>query len=366
MVSDKRRFWATVTLTAAGILLTSAGHYLTPPSLVLWHDVFQRLYYLPIIFAALSMGWLGGLSAAGAAALVYIPHIIMTWGHSTHYARNQYAEIVVFFLVGGLTGLLADRERKRSRELEATAARLHTVYSELQDSFEQIKRADRLSAVGQLSAGLAHEIRNPLASIEGAADILQDESIEKERRDEFLGIIRKECRRLNQLLTSLLDFARPRQPELRTADAGRLLDSVTALAAPIAGKSGIHLTTQAPRQLPAVACDPEQIKQVLLNLTINAIQAMPQGGDITLAAEQQDNDIVIHVKDQGTGIPDEHLEKIFDPFFTTKEQGTGLGLSVAHQIVTQPQGSISVERNTQRGMTFSISLPIKDGGARAS
>ena len=138
----------------------------------LWHGIFQRLYYLPVVYAAIAFGWIGGLAAAVAAALLYIPHIVMMWGHEQHYAMEQYAEIFMFLAVGIVTGVLSDRERKRRNELQITARKLSQVYRELQDTFEQVKRADRLSAIGQLAAGLAHEIRNPLASIDGAAEVL--------------------------------------------------------------------------------------------------------------------------------------------------------------------------------------------------
>ncbi|MGB9604499.1 MAG: DUF4118 domain-containing protein, partial [Bryobacteraceae bacterium] len=151
-------------LVLAGIALTSAGHYLTPPELLLWHNLFQRLYYLPIVYAAITFGTRGGMVAALLSALSYLPHILLTWKSWAEYSANQYAEILLFFLVAGATGVLADRGRRRESELRR-------VYRELESSFEQLRRADRLSAIGQLSAALAHEIRNPLAAIEGAAEI---------------------------------------------------------------------------------------------------------------------------------------------------------------------------------------------------
>jgi len=210
-------------VVAVGIAVATALHYFTSPSLILWHNLFQRLYYLPIIYAAIYLGWRGGLVASIVSATCYIPHILMAWHHMPDYAMNQYAEIIVFFLVGTVTGVLADRGMKQRREL----AELNR---ELRDSFEQIKRADRLSAIGQLSASLAHEIRNPLAGIDGAANLIEADQTPPEMRKASLVIIRKEVQRLNRLLTSLLDFARPRKPEFQTVHAGRLIDAIIALA----------------------------------------------------------------------------------------------------------------------------------------
>lgn len=355
-----RRFW----LIAVGIALMSAGHYLTPPHFVLWHNLFQRLYYLPIVYAAISFGWVGGVVSAFLAGAFYAPHIAITWGGGEHdhsslglYASvGQYAEIIMFFGVGALTGILADRERKRKEELQRTTEKLGEVYRELQSSFEQIKRADKLSAVGQLSAGLAHEIRNPLASIDGAAEILEENSVNPEIRKETVGIIRKECARLNRLLSSLLDFARPRAPEWHSIEVAHMLESVVQLLSHSTAK-GISFQAYADGTLSRISGDPEQIRQVILNLAINAAQAMPGGGEVRLVARQQGPEVVIDVVDQGEGIPEENLEKIFDPFFTTKHDGTGLGLSVVHRVVAQHHGTVSASRNAGAGMTFTLRLP---------
>lgn len=344
---------------AAGIVVASLLHYFTPSDLLLWHNVFQRLYYLPIIYAAVSFGWRGGVAASVGSAVAYLPHILMAWHHMPEYAVNQYAEIILFFLVGTTTGVLADQSRRRSAELETTTRQLEKVYRELQASFEQIKRADRLSAIGQLAASLAHEIRNPLASIEGAANIIESAQTSEDVRAGSLNIIRKESRRLNRLLTNLLDFARPRRPEFQSVDLSRLIDSVVALVDHSARQSSIEIRKNLAAVLPPVESDPEQLKQVLLNLTINAMQAMPEGGRIEISARPAESGVRIAVRDQGPGVAEEDLEKIFDPFYTTKEAGTGLGLSVAHQIVVQHGGMIKAERNPGRGMTFSLVLPLR-------
>ena len=354
------RRWKALAFVAAGIALTSAGHYLTPVSLRLWHGLFQRLYYLPVVYAGIAFGWVGGLAAGIIAAILYVPHIITTWSHEHHYALEQYADIFMFVAVGVITGILSDRERSRRAELQIAAQQLQQVNVELRNTFEQVKRADRLSAIGQLAAGLAHEIRNPLASIDGAAEVLEPGGEPEEVRRETLAIIRKECARLFRLLTSLLDFARPREPEWRAVDIPRVLDSVIDLVRHSGGKR-IRFHREAPPDLPPLVCDQEQIEQVILNLTINAVQAMPEGGDIHLSAARRNGEIIIQVKDEGVGIPAENMERIFDPFFTSKEGGTGLGLSVVHQIVTHHGGKVSAEPNRPRGMVFTLCLPA-DGG----
>jgi signal transduction histidine kinase len=355
-VKDKQAL-GRILVVGAAITIASALHYLTSPSLILWHELFQRLYYLPIIYAAIFFGWRGGLLASLVSALCYIPHILMAWHHMPEYAMNQYAEIIVFFLVGTVTGVLADRGRRQRAELELTSHELAKVNRELQDSFEQIKRADRLSAIGQLSASLAHEIRNPLASIDGAANLIESPRTSEEMRKDSLSIIHKEIQRLNRLLTNLLDFARPRKPEFQPVDPSRLIDAIINLAGPSAEQKGITLRKEVPGSVPAIECDPEQMKQVILNLAINAVQAMNGPGEVLLSARPSDSSVIISVRDQGPGVGDEDLDKIFNPFFTTKEAGTGLGLSVVHQIVTQHDGVVNVQRNPDGGMTFLLMIP---------
>ena len=347
-----------------GLLLAAVGsigvlQYLTPPPVVLWLYVLQRLYYIPIALAGLSMGWRGGLSVAllsGVAFAIGTPPI---WTVPRVDVLDECLEICVFSLVGVVAGLLTDRQRKQERALRNTTDQLRQAHRELQENFESMKRAERLSALGQLSAGLAHEIRNPLASIEGAANVLQHETQSEERRREFLDIIQKESRRLNRLLTSFLDFAKPRHPDLRRVEVHDLFDSVILLARHAGDTHRLQLKKEIQPGLSTVECDPEQLKQVLLNLVMNAIQAMPRGGNIVLAAQQDETTGTIEVRDQGCGMSDDDLDRMFDPFFTTKERGSGLGLSVAHQIVSQHKGTLTVARNSSEGTTIRISLPLR-------
>ena len=220
-----------------------------------------------------------------------------------------------------------------------------------------MKRAERLYALGQMSAGLAHEIRNPLASIEGAAAVVQRERESEERRKEFLDIIQKESRRLNQLLTRFLNFARPGPPDLKAVEIDGLLSSVILLAQHAGETSRWDLKKDIQPGLSRLVCDPEQLKQVLLNLVMNAIQATPQGGTVLVSVREDGNNVAIDISDQGCGIEKDCLDRVFDPFFTTKQTGTGLGLSSAHQIVSQHGGTLMACRNSPDGVTMRISLP---------
>jgi signal transduction histidine kinase len=316
---------------------------------------FAALFSLPVAVLAAGDGWRGGAIAASLSsiALFIAPGDTSALGRVLHSA--------VLFCVALVVGLLLDRERRRTKHFQTAAERLSSVYEKVQTNFESMKRVERLSALGQLSAGLAHEIRNPLASIAGAAEILRRKDEPDPKHARCIDIITNESRRLDGLLTNFLDFARPRPPRLQMIQLDSVLDNVLVLASHgIRGKT-VHCEKMAPAGMPPVECDSEQLEQVLLNLVINAIEASPDGQTVTLSASAGDGQATIQVIDRGCGVAAAHVDRLFDPFFTTKEHGTGLGLPVAHQIMTQMGGTLLAQRNTGEGMTFTLVLPTRHG-----
>jgi signal transduction histidine kinase len=281
----------------------------------------------------------------------------MAWGMNPEYSAAQQIEVVMFFILTALIGILADHERAQRRKAEETAHALAVANAQLQSSFEQLRRADRLAAMGELSAGLAHEIRNPLGSLEGAMQIIQRPNIPEETKTEFGGMAQRELDRLKKIVNQFLDFARPPDPRLLATDPNMLLESVAKLVAETAKMKGVQIRVAEAAGMPEIMVDAEQIKQVLLNLVLNAIQAMPNGGEIVLRVARDHDAVSLDVVDQGVGISQEHVECIFDPFFTTRQEGTGLGLSIAARIISQHGGHIEPRRNSERGMTFSVILP---------
>jgi two-component system, NtrC family, sensor histidine kinase HydH len=343
------------------IVILGTLQYLTAPSQMHWLYILQRLYYIPVVLAGLTMGWRGGLTVALLAGVAFAIGTPSIWRVSSVDVMDQILEVCVFCLVGTLAGVLSDRQRKQEADLRTTTTELREAQQELKKNFENVRLAERIYALAQLSAGLAHEIRTPLASLEGAAALVQSETQSEERRREFLDIIQKESRRLNRMLTSFLEFARPRQPDLQPVEIADLVDSVILLVRHSGGTTDFKVQKQMHPDVPQVHCDPEQLKQVLLNLVINARQAMAHGGTVLLEVRGNGANIHIDVHDQGGGIDGQNLDRIFDPFFTTKGDGTGLGLSVAYQIVSQHRGRLSVIRNSPEGVTMRVSLPLQPG-----
>ncbi len=341
----------------AAILSTTALHMFTPINRIVLHEIYQRLYYIPIIAAAFLFGLRGGLGAALFASLAYLPHIILHWQHD-NYAINQYAEIVIFNVVGIVLGLLGDNSKKARERAERIASELQTAYTELRQTFEQLLRADRLTSLGELSAAVVHEVRNPLGSIKGAVEIMEEGLPPNSSRREFAEIAKREVDRLDRLVREFLLFARPANPSIASADVSEIVRSVSSLIEQRAASQNVHMMVRLDPNLPLITVDVEQIKQVLLNLTINALQVMPGGGDLTLRTTTDGKErIIVEVEDEGGGVDPSISSRIFDPFFTTKEKGIGLGLSVAYKIVMQHGGTLTVKNGTG-GAILRLQLPI--------
>lgn len=356
MTKRQAQNWSVIFIIGAAIVLISALHFLTPLAALTAHQVYQRLYYLPIVAAALFFGWRGGAASALFATAAYVPHIALQWHHQPEYALNQYHEIVLFFSFGLVAGALSDRNRHERERATRINQELERSYAELRKTFEQLLQAERLTALGELSAGIVHEIRNPLASIKGAVEIIEDELAADSPRREFARIAKAEVERLNRIVGEFLNFARPKVLEKRETDVNELLRSVCLLVAKQAAAQNVEMLDELDENLPLVALDAEQIKQVLLNLTINALQAMPTGGKLICRTNRNDENIVVEIEDTGGGVKTTIMSNVFDPFFTTKEKGLGLGLSIAYKIATQHNGKLSVANNAQ-GAVFRLTLP---------
>ena len=340
------------------IVVLAACDWTIPAHHVLAHNLLHHLNFIPLMLAGMWYGWRGAVIATVFAMLLHAPHVYLIYDVSRIDANDQLVELSIFGGAGVIAGFLADRERRQRFNLERTKRELESVHQQLQQNVERLKKAERLHAAGQLSASLAHEIRNPLAGISGAAGILKRGNASPENVRGCLEIIDQESQRLNKLLTNFLVFARPRTPRFQATDLRAVVESVASLAFHTAATNSIQTGLDLPDDLPEVKCDPELLKQVLLNLLVNAREATPAGGKVTVSARSIGSSVILSVQDEGCGITPEQQDRIFDPFFTTKDNGTGLGLSIASKIIEQHGGALVAERNTDRGMTFRIELPL--------
>ncbi|HEY2900595.1 MAG TPA: ATP-binding protein [Polyangia bacterium] len=262
------------------------------------------------------------------------------------------------------------REAYSSDEIEIFRGVATTIGVTLQNSqvYERMKERDRLAALGQMAAGLAHEIRNPLGSIKGAAQFLQPAAAKQtgDSTKEFLDIIVEEVNRLNKIVSQFLDYARPYRGEQRPLEVNEVLKKTLQLIAK-EQNSAVEINSRLAEALPPVRADAEQLLQVFLNLSLNALQAMPQGGQLLLSTSLRRATrrgaaaafLEVRFRDTGVGIPPGDLRNLFIPFFTTKEKGTGLGLPISQRIIENHGGTIEVRSQPGEGATFTVLLPVE-------
>jgi signal transduction histidine kinase len=347
-----------IKILAVGVAIVSIStlHFFTPTDDLLLHQIYQRLYYIPIILASLWFGWRGGLGSAALASLSYVPHIALHWQHQNYdYALNQYAEIGLFFVIGAVTGWLGDQKRRERERAESINTELQKAYSELRETVGQLLQAERLSSLAEIASGVVHEVRNPLGAIKGAVEIMEDEIAEDSPRREFARIAKVEIDRIDKLIGEFVRFARPPKPSKIPASVNDLIHSIIIMLGSQAEAQKITLRSELDEDVPGIEIDVEQIEQVLLNLALNAFDAQETGGTVIFRTRQEDSGVVVEVEDTGGGIPPEVFERLFDPFFTTKEKGSGLGLSIAHKIVTQHHGKL-IAANTEGGSVFRVTF----------
>jgi signal transduction histidine kinase len=241
--------------------------------------------------------------------------------------------------------------------------------SDLINFRRQMERMDRLATLGELSAGIAHEIRNPLAGIKTSAEVLEESFSPGDFRAQLVSRIVKEIDRSNKLLQRFFHFAKPSRPKPDFHSLKLIVDGVYLLLAPKLAKRKILFKSEFEENLPDIYIDESQFEQVILNLFLNAFDSMPKGGELSVSAvfdknlrysDTQKNvgAIIISVADKGVGISDEKIEKIFNPFFTTKSDGVGLGLSISSRLLQENQSKIDVESEVNKGTTFKLFLPF--------
>jgi len=234
------------------------------------------------------------------------------------------------------------------------------LYQEMQRTQQLMRRSDRLSSLGSLTATLAHEIRNPLVTVKTFLDLLPERYKDKEFRVDFLKLTTSELDRITNLVSELLDFARPKQPTFRRGNIKQVIQEIIPLVTAEATKRDIAIETDL-HEIPLIKLDADQMKQVFLNIMLNAIEAISAHGTISVTSRDIHKNgreyVQVEIADTGKGIPKKIVEQIFDPFFTTKERGSGLGLAISHQIVEDHHGTIEVESVPKKGTTLIITIP---------
>jgi signal transduction histidine kinase len=222
---------------------------------------------------------------------------------------------------------------------------------------ERLNRAERLSSLGEMAASISHEIRNPLGIIRSSAELLKKKVAKFDPSNSIPDIIVEEASRLNGIITDFINFAKPRSPILSPCRIEEVLEKNITFLAPQIREKGYKIQKNYQNSLPEIQADSEMLYQSFLNILINAMQAMPDGGTVEVGVSANDKIVTVNFDDNGSGISEEVLEKIWDPFYTTKEKGSGLGLGIIKNIIESHGGSIQVRNRAEGGARVSVELP---------
>ncbi len=344
-------------------------HYFTPGYMVFYHDMYRRLSYFPIVLGAIWFGVRGGVVLAVMSSIAFIPHLILYIGQGAETYLSELTEIFLYLAAGTVTGIIAGREsrlrlryKELSEQLEKSYQKLHRETQLLLEVEEQLGAAQKLSALGQLSASLAHEIKNPLSSIKGTAEILLDEFPPDHPKREFVEILLKETTRLNSTVEEVLQFSRRDAPDNKKESAeteplAQVIDRVSSLLASQLRKKNISLSVAGWENGKTFFVPGKKMSQVFLNFILNAIDAAPRKGIIMVDTLKQADGYSVLVQNSGAPVPDGRKKKIFDPFYSTKQGGTGLGLSISKKIVESYGGTLAVSDSELGGACFTVFLP---------
>jgi two-component system sensor histidine kinase HydH len=324
---------------------------------------YYWLLLLPMISAGSSLGVLGTLVVTLLAWGVYLSFLLrIDWNRFELEAperRELILRVIFLAVAGNLTNTLAEALRRQYARTKAVADQLAEANRSLQQAEEAVRRSDRLAALGQLAAGLAHELRNPLGTIRASAEMLtRSVASENEVAREMAGFIAEEVDRTNSLVTRFLDFVRPLELRPAPANLAQVLDRSIGMVEREAAAREVTIYKNYSPDIPPFPLDAELMERVFYNLLANAAQATAPGGAVTVKTRPMTGNAEISVIDRGEGIEPHLIDAIFNPFFTTKADGVGLGLAICSKIVDQHGGKIAVESERGKGSVFRVYLPM--------
>jgi two-component system, NtrC family, sensor histidine kinase HydH len=313
------------------------SQYFTEMSERKYHILYQGLFFLPVILAGFWFGLRGGLATSIGISVALIPFAVIHWNAFSSSDFNNIMEVVLYNAVGAILGILRDRELVQQQRL---------------------REAENLASMGRALSSLAHDMKTPLIAIGGFTLWVKRHIDAHNPCHEKLNIVVKETRRLENMVKDMLDFSKPLELSLSDESIDRLIQESLAIVENVAQERQVRIQSQYLGKIVPVPLDGMRIKQALINLVVNAVQASPEAEAVMVACHQEPRKIVIDVRDMGSGIAKDRRELIFSPFFTTKKEGTGLGLPIVKKIAEAHDGSLEILDNPDRGVTFRLILPF--------
>jgi two-component system, NtrC family, sensor kinase len=326
-------------------------------------DLHRTFFLIPIVYVALIFGRKGALLTSLAFLCVVLPRAFFLSPYPNPLLRASIS-VASSAIIGILVAAWRKRlkmEREDKERLAAAYEELKKYHARLEEHQAMLVQAEKLASMGQLAASIAHEVNNPLSGvlvyIQLMVKKMSEGSYEREIMLHYLSRIEFEVTRSTKLIRNLLDFSSQSVPSMQETDVNEVIDRALDLA--IHARSPNTALEKALQPIPRIVTDPEQLQEVLINLIMNGLQAMPGGGTLTLCTDIVQGEVQIAVADTGYGIPPENMGKLFTPFFSTKKEvkGVGLGLAVSHGIIERLKGRIEVESTVGKGSAFTIYIP---------
>ncbi|MDE3179119.1 MAG: DUF4118 domain-containing protein [Acidobacteriota bacterium] len=344
-------------------------------SLIVWHtgeanSSYYLIYFLPVVSAAMVYGgWetVAWTAVACGSYGLFVIHALPVYRLTEADAAELALRYVFFFLVAVVVNRVVSENRNQAQRYRELAETLSDTNRRLIAAQDDVRRSERLAALGQLSAGLAHEIRNPLGVIRGSAEMLGERIPPADSlAAELAGYISTEVERLNSLVARFLDFARPLQPQLKDQDVAPVIERALQSVHDQHPAASVGIEKDFSAATPRVQIDDELAERVFVNLFANAFEAMPDGGVLRITIDAGESGgargAMITIADTGPGVPASQRDQIFNPFFTTKKTGVGLGLSIVSKIVDDHHGWIRLDGEPGAGACFKLFFPAREGG----
>ena len=327
---------------------------------------YYLILLLPLVSAATTLGQVGSALFTAVCCGAYVSFLLPIYIDRTIYeidpdtSQELILRLIIFAATGYLINTLAAANREQTKKFRSVAEQLAAANRSLSEAEAAMRRSERLAALGQLSAGLAHELRNPLGTIKASAEMLTSSlTPENEVAREVAGFISSEVDRTNLLVTRFLEFARPLKLQLTPVDLTHVLDTAVANLERNSPRYDVAVYKNYAPEIGPLSLDADLMERVFFNLLLNAAQATPAGGAITVKTRLAGDAAEISVIDRGAGIEPKDRESIFNPFFTTKPEGVGLGLAIVSKIVDDHGGKMAVESEPRKGSVFRVYLPIR-------
>lgn len=325
-----------ITLIVILVIGITFLHYSTHKSPYSYFVFYGELYFLPIVLAGFWFGIRAALAASLGITVCYTPYIAMHWQGFSLVDFDRILSIALYNFSAVLIGILKDREVVAN---------------------EQLLKTESLAVMGKSLAAVAHDLKTPLIVIGGFARRLQKKFKYDDPNHEKLEIILRETEQLEKMMQNMLDFSKPLALQLSQGDINEIVEDTATIVSEKAQKEEVTIECRLFRDLPLVGFDAIRIRQVLVNLLINAVEASPVGEIVIVSASNANREVIIDVADCGNGLPLDYRMKVFDPFFTTKKEGTGLGLAIVKEIIEAHKGSLKFIDNSPQGTIFRIMLP---------